>query len=117
MLVDRTKTLKVGDPREPLESPTPAQALVFGENRPGAPGLPAIKEEHQAHGREDSCANRPKGNLAGNHRAGRAAEPLAARMGELLSSRDRQQSVSGARQLHSCAVAPVVARQAQGQAT
>ena len=38
-------------------------------------------------------------------------------MGKLLSSRDRQQRVSGARQLHSSAVAPVVARQAQGQAT
>ncbi len=38
-------------------------------------------------------------------------------LGELLPSRDRQQSVPGARQLHSYAVAPVVARQAQGQAT
>jgi len=37
------------------------------------------------------------------------------RMGELLPSRDRQQSVSRTRQLHSSAVAPVVALQAQGQ--
>ena len=44
-------------------------------------------------------------------------EPHAARMGELLQSRHRQQGVSGDRQLHSCAVAPVVAHQAQGQAT
>ena len=44
-------------------------------------------------------------------------EPHAARMGELLRSRHRHQSVSGARQLHRCAVAPVVALQAQGQAT
>ncbi len=41
----------------------------------------------------------------------------AARMGELLPSRNRQQGVSGARRLHSRAVAPVVALQAQSQAT
>src|SRR5271166_1821598 len=38
-------------------------------------------------------------------------------MGELLPSRNRQQGVSGARRLHSRAVAPVVALQAQTQAT
>src|SRR4030088_1423399 len=38
-------------------------------------------------------------------------------MGELLSSRHRQQGVSGTRQLHSDAVAPVVAVQAQTQAS
>ena len=38
-------------------------------------------------------------------------------MGELLQSRHRHQSVSGARQLRGCAVAPVVAHQAQGQTT
>src|SRR5882757_8913209 len=38
-------------------------------------------------------------------------------MGELLRSRCRHQSVPGDRQLHRCAVAPVVAHQAQGQAT
>ena len=37
--------------------------------------------------------------------------------GWLLPSRHRQPSVPGARQLHRCAVAPVVAHQAQGQAT
>jgi group II intron reverse transcriptase/maturase len=89
------------------------RADVFGENRPGTPGLPAIEEEHQAHGRENPWADRTKGNMAGYHRAGGQAEPLAARMGELLPGRDRQQSVPGARHLHSCAVAPVVARQAQ----
>ena len=56
-------------------------------------------------------------DLARDHGAGGQVEPHAARMGELLPSRYRQQSVSGARQLHSCAVAPVVALQAQGQAT
>src|SRR6516162_11100797 len=38
-------------------------------------------------------------------------------MGELLRSRHRHKSVSGDRQLHRYAVAPVVAHQAQGQAT
>src|SRR5205807_4443547 len=37
--------------------------------------------------------------------------------GELLRSRHRQQGVPSDRQLHRCAVAPVVALQAQGQAT
>src|SRR6201982_3959201 len=43
---------------------------VFGENRPGPPGVPAIKEEHQAHGRATTCADSPSGNMARNHRAG-----------------------------------------------
>src|ERR1700737_997171 len=38
-------------------------------------------------------------------------------MGERLRSRHRLQSIPGDRQLHSDAVAPVVAHQAQGQAT
>src|ERR1700694_4449591 len=54
--------------------------------------------------------------MAGNHKAGGQGEPHAARMGELLPSRHRQQGVSGTRQLHSDAVAPVVAVQAQNQA-
>jgi len=64
--------------------------------------------------------NRPRTPLddtARHHRAGGQVEPRAARMGELLPSRHRQQSGPGARQLHSDAVAPVVALQAQGQAT
>ena len=44
-------------------------------------------------------------------------EPHAARMGELLQCRHRHQSVPDNRQLHRCAVAPVVAHQAQRQAT
>src|SRR6478672_7127741 len=55
--------------------------------------------------------------MARNHRAGGQVEPQAARMGELLRSRHRQQGVPSDRQLHRCAVAPVVALQAQGQAT
>ncbi len=90
---------------------------VFGENRPGAPGIPAIEEEHQAHGRENPCADGPNGDMARDHRAGGQVEPHATRMGQLLPSRHRQQGVSGDRQLHRCAVAPVVAHQAQGQAT
>ena len=57
------------------------------------------------------------GDMARNHKAGGQGEPHAARMGELLPSRNRQQGVSGTRQLHRDAVAPVVAVQAQGQAT
>src|SRR5713101_1399800 len=38
-------------------------------------------------------------------------------MGELLQRRHRQQGVPSDRQLHRCAGAPVVALQAQGQAT
>src|SRR5260221_14625956 len=30
---------------------------VFGENRPGVPGTPAIKEEHQTRGGENPCAD------------------------------------------------------------
>src|ERR1700676_3780109 len=55
--------------------------------------------------------------MARNHKAGGQGEPHAARMGELLPSRHRQPSVSGTRQLHSDAVAPVVAVQAQNQAS
>src|SRR5713101_2979465 len=55
--------------------------------------------------------------MARNHKAGGQGEPHAARMGELLPSRHRQQSVSGTRQLHRDAVAPVVAVQAQNQAS
>src|ERR1700722_3306821 len=54
--------------------------------------------------------------MARNHKAGGQGEPHAARMGELLPSRHRQQSVSGTRQLRSDAVAPVVAVKAQNQA-
>src|SRR5215472_10334779 len=50
-------------------------------------------------------------------RAGGQVEPRAGRLGELLPSRLSHQSVSGARQLHSRAVPPVVALQVQGQAT
>src|SRR6202040_1758396 len=90
---------------------------VFGENRPGAPGVPAIEEEHPARGGHDPRADRPNRNVARDRRAGGQVEPHAARMGKLLQCRHRQQSVSGARQLHRCAVAPVVAHQAQRQAT
>ena len=59
----------------------------------------------------------PNEDMARNHKAGGQGEPHAARMGELLPSRHRQQGVSGTRQLHSDAVAPVVAVQAQNQAS
>src|SRR5215472_14128073 len=55
--------------------------------------------------------------MARDHSAGGQVESRAARLGELLRRWLSHQSVSGARQLHSDAVAPVVALQAQGQAT
>ena len=55
--------------------------------------------------------------LARDHKAGGSVEPGASRMGQLLQRWHHPQSVSGARQLHGYAVAPVVALQAQGLAT
>ena len=78
---------------------------VFGENRPGPPGSTAIKEEHQAHGRESPRAEQPIGYLAKHHRAGGSVEPRPARVSQLLQRWYRQQSISRARQLHGCAVA------------
>ena len=60
-------------------------------------------------------SDRPRPYVARNHRAGGSVEPHAARMGELLLSRHHYSGVSGARQLRGCAVAPVVALQAQDQ--
>src|SRR5208283_1060439 len=93
------------------------RADVFGEDRPSPYRPPAIEEEHSARGREYPRADRPIGNMARDHDAGGQGEPHAARMGELLFGRRFQQGVSGARRLHSGAVAPVVALQAQSQAT
>ena len=61
-------------------------------NRPGAPGIPAIEEEHQAHGRERPRVDRPIRELARDHRDGAEVKPHATRMGELLRSRRRHQS-------------------------
>jgi group II intron reverse transcriptase/maturase len=77
------------------------------------PSKKSIKRMVGKHPRADS----PNGDMARYHRAGGQVEPHAARMGELLQRRHRHQSVPGARHLRSCAVAPVVAHQAQGQAT
>src|ERR1700720_381386 len=76
-----------------------------------------VKEEHQAHGRKSPRADRPSAQLARDHRARRHVEPRASRVGQLLQCRHHQQSLSRARQLHGCAVAPVATIQAQGQAT
>jgi len=79
-------------------------------------GYRPSKKKHQTHGGNHSCADGSSGDMARNHRASGEVESHAARMGELLQCRHRQQSVSGDRQLHRCAVAPVVTHQAQGQA-
>ena len=73
------------------------------------PGVPATAEEHQTHGREHPRADRPIDDLARYHRAGGQLEPHATRMGELLPSRHPHQSAPGDRQLHRCAVTPMVA--------
>jgi hypothetical protein len=91
------------------------RADVFGEDRKSVSGVPAIEEEHQAHGGNDPRADGPNRNLAGDHRAGGQVESQVTWMGELLPSSNRHQSVSCDRQLHRCAVAPVVAHQAQCQ--
>jgi RNA-directed DNA polymerase len=88
------------------------RADVFSENRKGVPGVPAIAEEHEAHGRNRPRADRPIGIMARDHKAGGQAESHVARMGELLRSRHRLKSVPDDRQLHRCAAAPVVALQA-----
>ena len=80
-------------------------------------GRPAVEEEHPARGRDDRGNDRPIDNVARDHNAGGRSEPHAARMGELLFGRDRQQGVPGARRLRCGAVAPVVALQAQRQGT
>ncbi|EEF27604.1 conserved hypothetical protein, partial [Ricinus communis] len=72
---------------------------------------------YPAHGREDSCNDRPQDGMAGDHGAGEQVEPHAARLGELLQCRHGQTRVSGARQLHRCAVASVVTQQVQAQAS
>ena len=93
------------------------RADVFGEDRPSPYRLPAVKEEHSARGRENPRADRAIVHMARDHDAGGQSEPHAARMGELLFGRRFQQGVSGARCLRGGAVAPVVALQAQSQAT
>src|SRR5262250_1257663 len=88
---------------------------VLSNDGPSPLGSATVKEEHPARGRKGPRADRPSTYVARNHRAGRHVEPHAARMGELLLSRDRHSGVSGARQLCGCAVASVVALQAQDQ--
>src|SRR6266404_6440888 len=81
------------------------------------PRLHACRQFRGIARRPGPRADCPIGDLARDHRAGEEGEPHAARMGELLRSRHRHHGVPGDRQLHRCAVAPVVALQAQGQAT
>src|SRR5271165_2984446 len=92
------------------------RANVFGEDRQSSYRLPAVKEKHSAGGRESPRADRPIVHMARCHNGGGQSEPHAARMGELLRGRNRQQGVSGGRCLRGGAGAPVVAPQAQSQA-
>jgi hypothetical protein len=74
-----------------------------------------VLEKHPAHGGKGPCADGRLHNVAGDHAAGERVEPLAARLGELLRSRDHQPRLPSARQLHRRAVTSVVAHQAQSQ--
>lgn len=87
-------------------------ADVLCSDRAGPYGHASVEEEYPAHGREDSRADRFVDDVARYHGVGGQVEPHAARLGELLQSRDGQSRVSRARQLHRYAVAPVVTKQA-----
>jgi len=80
-------------------------------------GFRPSKKSIKRVGRKSARADRPIVHMAGDHNGGGRREPHAARMGELLFGRHRQQGVSGARRLRSSAGAPVVALQAQRQGT
>ena len=80
--------------------------------------LPATsKKSIQRAVEEGPRADRAIMHMARDHNAGGQSEPDVARVGELLFGRRLQQGVSGARCLRGDAVAPVVALQAQSQAT
>ena len=80
-------------------------------------GYRPSKKCYPARGRESPRADRAIMHMARDHNAGGQAELHAARMGELLRGRNRQQGVfPSARCLRGDAVAPVVALQAQSQA-
>ena len=96
LTVNEEKTRNLQGPGREVRLPgVYVWADVFSENRKSVSGVSAIAEEHQAHGRERPCVDRPSGNLARDHRAGEEVEPYAARMGELLRSRHRHKSVGG----------------------
>jgi len=57
---------------------------MYSARTASVPGVPALEEEHQAHGRERPRADHPIVDLARDHRAGEPVEPNVARMGELL---------------------------------
>src|SRR5437763_15487319 len=61
------------------------RAYVLSGDGQGPAGLPTVKEEPQAHGRQSPCADRPSGYLARDHKAGGAIEPRASRMGNYFS--------------------------------
>jgi RNA-directed DNA polymerase len=113
---EKTRICKVPEERVRLPG-LHVRADVFSENRPGRLGIPAIEEEHQAHGRERPRADRPIGDMARDHRAGAEVEPHATRMGELLQVGTVTKAYRALDSYTADAVAPVVAHQAQGQAT
>jgi hypothetical protein len=90
-------------------------ADVLSNDWSGSYGHEAIEEEYPAHGRKDSCNDRPQDGMARDHGVGGQVEPHVARLGELLPGRKRQPSIPSNRQLHRDAVAPVATQQVQAQ--
>jgi len=88
-------------------------AALQADDRQSLPGHAAVEEEHPAHDRNRSCADRRSGGVARDHGVGANVEPHVARVGELLPSWHDHPSVSGDRPLHDDAVGPVAAQQAQ----
>ena len=75
-------------------------------------GYAAVQEEHPAHDRNRSCADRRSDGMARDHCVSGQVEPQLARVGELLSSRYDHHGVSSDRHLHNEAAEPVAAQQA-----
>ena len=68
--------------------------LYSADDRASLHCLAAVEEKHPAHGRKDSCDDRPEDDVARDHGVGGQVEPHAARLGELLQCRDRQPGLS-----------------------
>ena len=74
------------------------RADLFGEDRQGQSGSPAVKESDPAHGGENPCADGPNKNLAGDRKGGGKVEPDAAgRANAVRSIASRANLPGGAR--------------------
>src|SRR5216683_6326567 len=76
---------------------SPVRTNVLSNDGASPLGSATVKEEHQAHGRKGSCADRPSAKLARDHKACRRTEPRVSRVGQLLQRRLISPSLSRAR--------------------